>query len=34
MFRRVEYDIAEVQARFKTVPQLPENNWRRLAKGE
>ena len=32
-FRRVEYDIAEAQARFKAVPSLPESNWTRLAKG-
>jgi len=32
-FRRVEYDIAEAQRRFKAVPELPENNALRLAKG-
>jgi diadenosine tetraphosphatase ApaH/serine/threonine PP2A family protein phosphatase len=32
-FRRVEYNIAEAQARFRAVPELPENNALRLAKG-
>ncbi|HYF50415.1 MAG TPA: metallophosphoesterase family protein [Planctomycetota bacterium] len=32
-FRRVKYDIAEAQARFRAVPELPENNGLRLAKG-
>lgn len=32
-FRRVEYDIAEAQARFRAVPELPENNALRLSKG-
>lgn len=32
-FRRVEYDIAEAQARSRAVPQLPETNALRLAKG-
>lgn len=32
-FRRVQYDIAEAQARFRAVPELPENNNLRLAKG-
>jgi predicted phosphodiesterase len=32
-FRRVEYDIAAAQARFRAVPELPENNALRLAKG-
>lgn len=32
-FRRVEYDIAEEQARFRKVPELPENNSLRLSKG-
>jgi len=32
-FRRVAYDIAEAQARFRAVPELPENNALRLSKG-
>lgn len=32
-FRRVEYDIAEAQSRFKHIPELPDNNWLRLSKG-
>jgi predicted phosphodiesterase len=32
-FRRVEYDIAEAQRRFKAVLELPEHNALRLAKG-
>lgn len=32
-FRRVEYDIAEAQSRFKNIPELPDNNWLRLSKG-
>jgi predicted phosphodiesterase len=33
MFRRVQYDIAEAQARFKNAPDLPQSNAVRLAKG-
>ncbi|HYG77992.1 MAG TPA: metallophosphoesterase family protein [Planctomycetota bacterium] len=32
-FRRVDYDIEEAQARFRNIPQLPESNAQRLAKG-
>ena len=32
-FRRVEYDVAEAQSRFKHFPELPDNNWLRLSKG-
>jgi len=32
-FRRVEYDVAEAQSRFKAFPELPDNNWLRLSKG-
>jgi predicted phosphodiesterase len=33
IFRRVNYDVAEAQARFFAVPELPQYNGLRLAKG-
>jgi predicted phosphodiesterase len=33
IYRRVPYDIEEAQRRFRAVPELPENNALRLAKG-
>ncbi|HEY3320993.1 MAG TPA: metallophosphoesterase family protein [Planctomycetota bacterium] len=34
MFRRVQYDVAAEQERFKVVPLLPEGNATRLARGQ
>lgn len=32
-FRRVPYDVEEAQSRFRSIPQLPDGNGTRLAKG-